>query len=206
MGDPKKPRKKFHRPRIIWQRDLIEEQKELIKEYGLKNKKEIWRIESQLKKFREQAKNLIVNKTEQGKKETADLIARLAKLNLISPKARLEDILVLKLKDLLERRMQTLVLRKNLAKTINQARQFIVHSHISIGDNKLNIPSYFVTLDEENQISFSKNSSLHSSEHPERLKERSKKGKAIKKKETVEEVIAKEIENQLEKNDETIKK
>jgi len=192
MGDPKKPRKKYHRPVILWQKDMIDEQKNLTKEYGLKNKKEIWRIESLLKKFREQAKKLIANTSEQGKKESSALIAKLVKLNLIPPSSKLEDILILDLKNILERRLQTLVYKKNLAKSIKQARQFVVHGHISINNNKINIPSYLVPLKEENQIDFSENSSLYSKEHPERIKEKSKKKTGEIKKEEFEEVIAKE--------------
>jgi len=193
MGDPKKPRKKYSRPRILWQKDMLDEQRNLTKEYGLKNKKEIWRIESLLKRFREQAKKLIANTSEQGKKESSALIAKLIKLNLILPSSKLEDILILDLKNILERRLQTLVYKKNLAKSVKQARQFVVHGHISINNNKINIPSYLVPLEEENQIGFSENSSLHSAQHPERIKEKSKKKVEEIKKEEFEEVIAKEI-------------
>ncbi len=203
MGDPKRPRKKYQRPIIIWQKDMIDEQKGLTKKYGLKNKKEIWRIESLLKKFREQAKKLIAERTEQGKKEAEALIAKLVKLGLIKANAKLEDTLVLTPEHILERRLQTLIFKKNLAKSVKQARQLVVHGHISINKNKINIPSYLVTLDEEDKIDFSENSPLFSKDHPERIKEKSRKTKVVKKKEDIEEVIIKEIEP--EKIEEKIK-
>jgi len=196
MGDPKKARKKYRRPSILWQKDMIDEQRELLKEYGLKNKKEIWRVESLLKKFREQAKKLIANDTEQGKKEREVLIKKLVKLNLINASAKLEDILVLNLKNILDRRLQTIVFNKDFARSIKQARQFVVHRHISINDKKVNIPSYLVMSDEENKISFSKNSALMSEEHPERAKEKEEKEK-IKK----EKIVKKEEKPKEKKED-----
>ena len=44
------------------------------------------------------------------------------------------------------------MVRKKLANTPRQARQFIVHKHITIDDNKVNIPSYIVKTDEEDKI------------------------------------------------------
>ncbi|MDP7610203.1 MAG: 30S ribosomal protein S4, partial [Candidatus Woesearchaeota archaeon] len=44
MGDPKKQRKKYSKPSHPWQTERIEVEKVLMKEYGLKNKKEIWRV------------------------------------------------------------------------------------------------------------------------------------------------------------------
>lgn len=177
MGDPKKQRKKYRRPFKLWQKEIIEEQRKILKEYGLKNKKEIWRAESLLKRFREQARKLIASESEQAKKETEELIKKLVKSNLINPNARLEDILTITLKDILNRRLQTLVFKKNFAKTPKQARQFITHKHVSIGDKKINVPSYLVSVEEENKILFSNNSPFFSESHPERAKEKSKKGK-----------------------------
>ncbi|MEO3755669.1 30S ribosomal protein S4 [Streptomyces sp. B6B3] len=44
----------------------------------------------------------------------------------------------------LERRLDALVLRSGLARTIYQARQMVVHGHISVNDRKVDKPSFRV--------------------------------------------------------------
>jgi len=192
MGHPKKHRRKYTSPPHPWQASRIEEERILFQEYGLKNKKELWKMGSMTKRFRDQAKRLIADTTEQGIKEKNQLIARLDKLNLIQSNA-IEDVLNLTVKDLLERRLQTFVYKKNLAKTINQARQFIVHGHIKVGENKVNVPSYLVTKEEEASITFLQKSNLSSEDHPERLKKETKKVKKEEKKESNKEKPKKEV-------------
>lgn len=185
MGDPRYQRKKYATPSHPWQKERIEEEKKLLKEYGLKNKKEIWRMESLLSRFKQQAKNLIARNDTQSKKEERQLVEKLTRLNLVKEDAKMDDILSLNIKNIIDRRLQTQVLSKGLAKSINQARQFIVHGHISVEDKKITIPSYLVKLKEETQIKFDDRSSLANSEHPERIipekKQSTKKAKTEKK-------------------------
>jgi len=169
MGDPKKQRKKYTKPKHPWQHDRIEEEKELIKDYGLKNKKEIWKIVTLLRGFSNQVKNLVALKTEQAEKEKEQLLKRLQSLGLIKKTAQLDDVLSLTPKDIMERRLQTIVHRKGLAKSMKQARQFIVHGHIKIKDKKITVPSYVVGKDEEALVTFMQKSSLSNLEHPERV-------------------------------------
>lgn len=201
MGDPRKQKKKYSKPGKIWDSERIERDKELMKEYGLRRKKEIWKAESFLRDLRRQAKNLIARRgEEQAKKEADQLILRLVKLNLIKGGAILEDVLGLDLKSILERRLQSIVYRGKLAKSMKQARQFVVHGHISIVDNKINVPSYLVKADEEKKIKFSISSNLSRDDHPERAKE-VRRTKEQKKKEGVEDKDAVEIfERAVEKN------
>ena len=51
MGDPKQPRKKYDTPRHPWNKARIDAEKEIKKDYGLKNNKEIWKFNSKLKSF-----------------------------------------------------------------------------------------------------------------------------------------------------------
>lgn len=44
----------------------------------------------------------------------------------------------------LERRMDSVVLRAGLARTIMQARQMVAHGHFSLNGHKHNVPSYYV--------------------------------------------------------------
>jgi len=180
MGDPRKTRRKYKTPRHPWQAHRIEAERKITQEYGLNNKKEIWKSESFLRKVKKHARRLIPDITEQGKKETEQLLSRLIKLNLIKQGAQIDDVLALELNDILERRLQTIVFRKNLAKSIKQARQFIVHRHIMVNENKMDSPSYLVLKDEENKISFDSKSSLNNPNHPERFKEEKKEIKAEK--------------------------
>lgn len=180
MGDPRKPKKKYDKPLMPWEDIRLKEERILVDEYGLKNKKELWKFSTMLKKIKEQAKGLIVTQSEQAKKEEKQLIDKLVKLNLVKKDAKIDDILGLNLKKLLDRRLQTQVLKKNLARTIKQARQFIVHEHIKIGDHTVNVPSYLVIRDEENKICLNPLSTLSKDDHPERNIKKKEKGKAIK--------------------------
>lgn len=168
MGDPKKQRKKYDTPQHPWEGRRIEEERGLKLEYGLKNKKEIWKASTLLRKIKEQARRLISAETEQAKKEEKQLIEKLVKLNLVGEDAKVDDILGIDLKKLLDRRLQTCVFKKNLAKSIKQARQFISHKHIMVKDHTVNIPSYLVKKDEENKVCFNPVSNLSKSDHPER--------------------------------------
>ncbi len=170
MGDPKKQKKKYHKPLMVWNEERIARDKEIVKDYGLKNKREIWKVESKLKSIHNQSKKLIAQDTEQAKKESAQLMKKLSSLNLIQQDAKIDNALSLTIQDLLNRRLQTLVFKNGMSRTINQARQFITHNHVSIDGQIINVPSYLVSLKEEPLISFNETSSLSSTEHPERIR------------------------------------
>ncbi len=71
-------------------------------------------------------------------------------------------------KDLMERRLQTVVYRKGLARTIHQARQFVSHGHVSVAGNVVSVPSYMVERDDEGRIVFHEYSPLNNPQHPVR--------------------------------------
>ena len=152
MGDPRKQRKKFSKPDHPWQKERIAEEKEISKQYGLKRKYEVWKMDSMLKKFLHRAKTIIGEKTLQSEMEKKQLLNKLYLLGLLKKDSKVEDILNLKLKDVLERRLQTLLCRKHIAKTMLQAREFIIHEHIAIGIRKITAPSYLVSIEEEPHI------------------------------------------------------
>ncbi len=167
MGHPKKTRKKYSTPFHPWQKERIEEESVLIKDYGLKNKTEIHKMNSILKGFADQAKNLTASKTAQAEKEKAQLLKKLGRLGLISEAGTMDDILGLGIRNLLERRLQTIVFKKGMSRSISQARQFIVHGHVSVGNKKITSASYLVTLQEEPNVSFMGKSSFSNPDHPE---------------------------------------
>jgi len=168
MGAPKKQRKKYSTPLHPWQKARIEEEAILLREYGLKNKTEIYKMRSLLKGFADQAKNLIASKTKQTEKEKIALLNKLSNLGLITKTGDIDDVLDLSINDIMDRRLQTLVYKKAKARSIKQARQLIVHEHINVGNKKITSPSYLVPVEEENSIDFVANSKLADAEHPER--------------------------------------
>src|SRR3989338_6676618 len=149
MGDPKKQRKKYSGPMHPWQAARIEEERVILKDYGLKNKKEIWKMNSLLRNFSRQAKKLVAIQTKQAELERKQLMKKISSLGLISEGAKLEDVLAITLRNLLDRRLQTLVHKKNLARSIKQARQFIIHENKMVGNEKMPTPSYLVKVEEE---------------------------------------------------------
>lgn len=163
MGYPGKARKQYETPRHPWQITRITEEVELIKKYGLRNKRELWKAESILRKYRRKARDLLAElsaikgkdeRNAMAELEAKNIITRLQRMGILKQNATLDDILALKVEDILERRLQTQVYRQGLARTIKQARQFIVHGHISVGGRKITIPSYIVPKAEETAISY----------------------------------------------------
>tara|TARA_Y100000310_G_C20700699_1_gene829585 strand:+ start:2745 stop:3443 length:699 start_codon:yes stop_codon:yes gene_type:complete len=167
MGTVGKQRRKYSRPSHPWQAERIEAEKSLISAYGFKNKKEIWKVNSILKGFKNQAKQLIAKTDDQANKEEKLLLDRLTKLGIIKEGATLDTILGVDLRQLLDRRLQTVVVSNGLARTTKQARQMITHGHISLNNQKLDVPSYLVALAEEDKITYSTNSNFNEKEHPE---------------------------------------
>jgi small subunit ribosomal protein S4 len=166
MGDPKKQRKKYNTPRFPWRTDTLQQELKLLGQYGLRNKHELWRHETTLSNFRGIARSLIGVSAETRKKSEEELLARLKKLGILEETAVLDDILDLTIEDLLERRLHTIVFRKGLAKTVHQARQLITHGHITIGNQRVTVPSYLVTKEEEKQITYVSKSPLANLNHP----------------------------------------
>ncbi len=168
MGDPKRIRKKYETPSHPWQKSRIVEEKELIKRFGLKNHKELWRLKTFVSKQRKEVMRLIPLKTEQAEKEKKQLMDKLVRLGLLSKDSQITDVLNLTAEDALNRRLQTLVFKKGLARTIKQARQMIVHGHIVVNGVSVTSPSYLVSVDEEPTIDFNVKSPFYSEDHPER--------------------------------------
>jgi small subunit ribosomal protein S4 len=152
MGDPKKSRRRWQGPRHPWKKDNLDRELSLLGKYGLRNKRELWYANSIIKSYRNQASAILaLEESERAVKENA-LIKKLSKLGLLNEGAVLDNILDLSVDEILERRLQTILLKLNMAKTLYQARQLIVHGHISIGDRRVSAPGYLVSRDEESNI------------------------------------------------------
>lgn len=171
MGDPKRIRKKYATPRHPWVGARIAEEKKLVREYGLRNKKEVWRMDTTLKQFKDRAKKLLARTDQQAQVEQHQLIERMTRLGLIKQGASFDDILGLPIEAVMNRRLQTLLVKKHLARTPKQARQMIIHRHITINGRVVTSPSKLVTLEEEAAIGFAPRSSFANENHPERFSE-----------------------------------
>jgi small subunit ribosomal protein S4 len=146
-------RKKFKRPKKPWNLELIQERSALRSEYGLRRSKEIYVSREILRGYRERAKSLIAHSNES---EKSLLLNKLAKMGMLKEGAGLDDVLALDVKNVLERRLQTVVFKKGMATSMKHARQLIVHGRVSVNGVRTKYPSYLVALDEESKIGWFK--------------------------------------------------
>jgi len=145
----RKSRKKYKKPIKAWDKQKIESERKILKEFALRKKKEIWVTEGILRKFRQMARTCAAKKDKEMEKV---IVKKMIRLGLLNEGAGLDDMLGLSLNDILGRRLQTIIFKKGFANSMKQARQFIVHGHVIIDDKKIVYPSYMVSKDEENNI------------------------------------------------------
>ncbi len=155
MGAPKRNRKKFSKPKNTYNTARIESDRAMIKEYGLKNMHELWGAQTELSRVRSNVRILLAGMPG-AEKRKADIVGRLAKLGIVNENVEIEKLLDLKETDLLERRLESRVFKKGLAKSMKQARQIIVHGFISVNGTKVNKPGYMVKVNEDSMIGYYK--------------------------------------------------
>ncbi len=159
MGHPKKSKKTYERPRRPWVLQRIKEERELAEKYGLKNKREIWKAASIIKKYRREIRNILaeiagMKPSEHTMNKEAAILASLRRKGMLGEGTNLEDVLELDVQDIMERRLQTCVHKKGLANSPKHARQLIVHGHIAVNNRRVTIPSYIVNMEDERGIGF----------------------------------------------------
>ena len=93
------------------------------------------------------ARELLGNPDEKSQNE---MFNRLNKLGLKVDK--LDDVLLLNLSSVLSRRLQTVVYKKGLAKTLKESRQLIAHRHVMVDKKKIWYPSYLVPAEKEASV------------------------------------------------------
>jgi small subunit ribosomal protein S4 len=152
MGDPRKSKKNYNRPRSIWTSDQISSELYVVGSYGLRNKRELWKAQTEIARIRNQARALLALAIDVRHEKETQLLNYLSRLGLVSDQSTLDDVLNLKIEDILERRLQTIIMKKSNLKSPYQARQLVVHGHVSIGNRKINLPGYLVRKEEEHQI------------------------------------------------------
>jgi small subunit ribosomal protein S4 len=162
----------YETPNHPYQGERIAEESGLIGQYGLKNKEELWRAQSELRAYRREARKLLgQTDTASRAKETEEFLGRLKRIGVLDDTDSLDDILSLDVTDILERRLQTVVYRKGLANTTRQARQFVSHGHVTVEGQRVTRPSKKIDVTEEGAVEFDENSPLTDELHPERAEE-----------------------------------
>lgn len=167
-------------PRRPYEAARLDSELKLAGEYGLKNKREIYRISLVLSKIRRAARELLKLDEKDPKRlfEGNAIIRRLVRIGVLDETRmrwvqlryiedeladwyslislyRLDYVLALKIEDFLERRLQTQVYKSGLAKSIHHARVLIRQRHIRVGKQIVNVPSFVVRLDSQKHIDFS---------------------------------------------------
>jgi small subunit ribosomal protein S4 len=144
MGDPRTPKKQFKKPGHPWEAERIKEEAQLKTEYGLSNKKEIWKINSKLRNWRTQARQIVSLPEEQRNEQEKALVSKLNRLGVLADETKIDDILALNVRAVLDRRLQSQVYKLGLSNSAKQARQFILHSKVIVDGKVITAPSYLV--------------------------------------------------------------
>jgi small subunit ribosomal protein S4 len=112
MGDPKKKHKSYTTPRVPYNTEMFVEDLKLLGAYGLRNKRELWRIRTLLSHHRRRARSLLAMIGGERELLEKQLIGKISKMGLIAPNGSLDDILTMSVEDFMERRLQTFILKE----------------------------------------------------------------------------------------------
>ena len=174
--------KTYVTPRRPFEKVRLDQELQLIGKYGLRNKREVWRVKYTLAKIRKAARELLTLDEKDSKRlfEGNALLRRLVRIGVLDEEQmKLDYVLGLRVEDFLERRLQTQVSKHALAKSIHHARVLIRQRHIRVRKQVVNIPSFIVRLDSEKHINFSLNSP-YGGGRPGRVKRKNmKKGQGV---------------------------
>ena len=165
-------------PKHMFEKERIDSEVKVAGEYGLKNKKEIWRTLLALSKLRKRARDLLTLEENDERRifEGQALMKRVFKYGLLNKEKEnaLDYVLAITLHKMLERRLQTKVFKLKLATSIHHARVLIKGKHIAVNGRVVNVPSYMVTVDNENKITLQNRSALNGGKPGRRLRKKNK--------------------------------
>ena len=154
-------RKVYTTPRRPFEKERLDQELKLVGEFGLRNKREVWRVKFTLAKIRKAARELLTLEDKDPKRlfEGNALLRRLIRLGVLDEsQMKLDYVLGLRTENFMERRLQTQVMKLGLAKSIHHARILIRQRHIRVGKQVVNVPSFMVRVDSQKHIDFSLNS------------------------------------------------
>lgn len=162
----------------MFEKERIDGEVKLCGEYGLKNKREIWRTQLVLSKMRKRARDLLTLDEHDERRifEGNALLKRMFKYGLLSKDKEngLDYVLAVTLHKMFERRLQTRVFKLKIARSIHHARCLIKGRHIAVAGKIVTVPSFMVTVENENKITLHNRSALNGGKAGRRL--RKKKG------------------------------
>merc|ERR1712078_9571 len=151
----------FRKPKRPFEKDRLDAEMKVVGEYGLKNKREVWRVQYVLSKMHSAARELLTKDEKDDDRifHGEAPLRRMVRYGLLLDSERkLDFVLGLTSSKLMERRLQTKVFKQGLAKSIHHARVLIKQRHIRVGKQLVNVPSFNVKVDSEKHIDFSINS------------------------------------------------
>jgi len=155
--------KTFKKPRRPFEKERLDSELKIVGEFGLRNKRELWRVQFALNKLRNAARVLLTLDEKDPKRifEGEAIMRRMRNYGLLDEtQDKLDYVLALGPEQFLERRLQTLVFKLGLAKSVHHARVLIRQRHIRVGKQIVNVPSFLVRTDSQKHIDFALNSPL----------------------------------------------
>ena len=154
MGDPIRFRRKHVTPTQPWQRQRILDENKILKEYGLKSKTELWKAEAELRKYRRLSRQLIGAHGTEAEQKKKILVEKLVRFGLLPVGSNMDNVLSLEIRDLLERRIQTIVYKKGFANTTLDARKIITHGHVSYKGAIHTTPGTIIPKNDDGKIAY----------------------------------------------------
>ena len=149
----------------MWNKERIDREHGIKERYGLKNLRELWKATTEISRIRRNVREVLSGKAAEN--VGRDIIARLSRYSIVKIGATLDDTLSITPEAILDRRLQSLVFKKGMAKTMKQSRQLIAHGFIAVNGQKVKAPGYMVTGNEESKISYYKPIKIEFEQQPQ---------------------------------------
>jgi len=171
--------KTFKTPRRPFDKERLDKELKVCGEFGLKNKRELWRVQLLLSNIRKAARLLLTLEEKDQKRmfEGDALLRRLTQLGLLTEENKqLDYVLQLTVNDFLERRLQTNVYKSGIAKSLHHARVLVRQGHIGVRNKKVNVPSFMVRVDSERYVDYLHSSPFGANGRPGRVARKKRSG------------------------------